>query len=449
MRKIGFVFLFMTSTLMATPLTWDRLVKSADEDPVLKTANRRIGSISSGPTTKLWDDLELRYNLGGFGFLEHDLELRLKPNSVGEQKATRKYWKAQKSYQQARYNVDKSYLIYDRYERALRYVIRQKMATINEELYQVNQDRITVLHARAGSETFNAVDLMGAIEKTAALKAELIADSTALRDTEMKLRSWVEFDSISLDTSWLPTMEELNATLQQQSHVDSTFPLIAMAKGKWNVNEERLIQENAGDRDFISHIGLGYKHVIAEKKYKWIDEVDYIGDRDQYSDWKESCGSTPGCEAWLLSRSEDDRRTIDKFYLNIGIKLPFFSNNNDDLMRRQISVLDAESDYLDEYRDLDQKVARLHEEIVALIAQWKVQKDFVAQVDAGSVFQEFAAMAGSDPLLLLRAKESALESTLKAVKLEYDIFQRYLILLDYAGVFSRSDISNHLKAGIK
>jgi len=135
--------------------------------------------------------------------------------------------------------------------------------------------------------------------------------------------------------------------------------------------------------------------------------------------------------------------------LNIGIKLPFFSNNNDDLMRRQISVLDAESDYLDEYRDLDQKVARLHEEIVALIAQWKVQKDFVAQVDAGSVFQEFAAMAGSDPLLLLRAKESALESTLKAVKLEYDIFQRYLILLDYAGVFSRSDISNHLKAGIK
>ena len=58
-------------------------------------------------------------------------------------------------------------------------------------------------------------------------------------------------------------------------------------------------------------------------------------------------------------------------------------------------------------------------------------------------------MAGSDPLLLLRAKESALESTLKAIKLEYDIFQRYLILLDYAGVFARDDISNHLKTGIK
>jgi len=289
---------------------------------------------------------------------------------------------------------------------------------------------------------------MSAIEKTAALRAELIADSTALRDTEMKLRSWVAFDSISLDTSWLPTMEELNATLQQKSHVDSTFPLIAMAKGKWNVNEERLIQENAGDRDFISYIGLGYKHVIAEKKYKWIDNMDYTLNPDQYSEWGDVCKEAT-CEAWLLSRSEDDRRMIDKFYLNIGIKLPFFSNNNDDLMRRQISVLDAESDYLDEYRDLDQKVARLHEEIVALIAQWKVQKDFVAQVDAGSVFQEFAAMAGSDPLLLLRAKESVLESTLKAVQLEYDIFQRYLILLDYVGVFSRSDISNHLKAGLK
>lgn len=448
MNKIGFICLLMTSALMATPLTWDRLVQSAKDDPVLKTADRRIGSISSGPKSKLWDDLEFRYKLGGFGFLEHDFELRLKPSPVGEQKATQEYWKAQKKYQQARYNVDHSYLIYDRYERALRYVIRQKMATINEELYQVNQDRITVLHAKAGSETFSAVDLMGAIEKTAALRAELIGDSTALRDAEMKLRSWVEFDSVSLDTSWLPTMEELNATLQQKSHVDSTFPLIAMAKGKWDVNEQRLTQENIGDRDIISHIGLGYKHVIAEKKYKWIDNMDYTLNPDQYSGWKDVCMDAR-CEAWLLSRSEDNRRMVDKFYLNVAVKIPFFSNNNDDLMRRQISVLDAESDYLDEYRDLDQKVARLYEEIVALIAQWKVQKDFVAQVDAGSLFQEFAAMAGSDPLLLLRAKESALESTLKAIKLEYDIFQRYLILLDYAGVFARDDISNHLKAGIK
>lgn len=449
MNKIGLVCLLMTSALMATtPLTWDRLVKSASDDPVIKTAERRISSISSGPTTKLWDDLEFRYTLGGFGFLEHDFELRLKPSPFGETNTTKQYWSAQKKYQRARSNVDKSYLIYDRYERALRYVIRQKMAKINKELFQVNQDRITVLHAKAGSETFNAVDLMGAIEKTAVLNAELIADSTALRDTEMKLRSWVEFDSIALDTSWLPTMDELNATLQNQSQVDSTFPLIAMAKGKWDVNALRLLQENASDLDVISYIGLGYKHVVAEKKYKWIDQADYIANPETYSEWKEVCGSGD-CEAWLLTRSEDDRRTIDKFYLNLSIKLPFFSNNNDDLMRRQISVLDAESDYLDEYRDLDQKVARLYDEIVALIAQWKVQKTFVAQVDAGSVFQEFATMAGSDPLLLLRAKESALESTLKAIKLEYDIFQRYLILLDYAGVFARDDVANHLKAGLK
>lgn len=444
MNKVILASLLMVSALMAAPLTWERLVKSSEEDPVLKAADRRVGSISSGPSLKLWDDLQLRYKMDGFGFLEHDFELRLKPRSAGEEKATRAFWTAQKKYQQARLKVDKSYLIYDRYERALRYVIRQKTAAINEGLYQVNQDRILVLHSKAGSETFDALDLMGALEKTAALKAELISDSMALRDTEMKLRSWVaDFDSIALDTTWLPTMDELNAVLKETTTVDSTFPAIAMTKGKWEVNEQRLVQENTGDRDIISHIGLGYKHVVAKKKYKWLNIYD------DYERVNPDCGDDPACEKWLLVRSDDDRRSIDKFYLNVAINIPFFSNNNDDVMRRQISVLDAESDYLEEQRNLSQKVARLYEEIGALIAQWKVQKDFVAQVDAGSIFQEFAAAAGSDPLLLLRAKESALESTLKAIKLEFDIFQRYLVLLDYAGVFARDDISNHLKAGLK
>ena len=57
--------------------------------------------------------------------------------------------------------------------------------------------------------------------------------------------------------------------------------------------------------------------------------------------------------------------------------------------------------------------------------------------------------AGSDPLLLLRAKESALESDMKAVKLEYDIFVRYLGLLDYAGGLARQGVSNHLREGLK
>src|SRR5690554_477389 len=77
-KQSCFAFI-LASFVFASPLTWETLIQSATEDPVLKAAENRVKSISSGPSTKLWKDLEFRYKLDGFGFLEHDFELRLKP----------------------------------------------------------------------------------------------------------------------------------------------------------------------------------------------------------------------------------------------------------------------------------------------------------------------------------------------------------------------------------
>lgn len=125
--------------------------------------------------------------------------------------------------------------------------------------------------------------------------------------------------------------------------------------------------------------------------------------------------------------------------------MPFFGTDGGDETKRQLDVLEAESDYLDEKRSITQKVARLREETLALIAQRNVQKNFVERVDAGDVFKEFAARSGSDPLLLLRARDVSLESEIKALQLEYEIYSRYLILLDYAGKLASPDISTHFK----
>lgn len=424
--------LFLTAFSFASSLTWERLIASANDDPVLQAAERRTSVLDNGASTKLWDNLEFRYKLGGFGFLDHDFELRLKPNPLGETKATADYWKAQSAYQHARKMVDRSFIIYDRYERALRYITRKRISKINEALLQVNQDRIEVLRMKSGAEVFDPQNLISALEREAELSAEIIADSNALRDIELKLRSWVsDFDEINLDSAWIPSIEQIEAFLHKNASADSTYPLIAMAKNKWNASEKRYHQEATSENNMLSHIGLGYKHVIAEKKYKW----KYVND-----------GTFD--EEWMLIRSEDDRRMVDKFYMTLSLKLPFFTNNNDGNMRRQISVLDDESNYLEVKRDLTQKAARIQEEMAALIAQRNIQKLFVEKVDAGKLFQDFAMDAGAEPLLLLRAREVALESMLKSVRLEFEIYSRYLILLDYAGIFSRKDLLNHLQAGL-
>lgn len=465
MKSFAILPFALASFVLAAPLTWDKLIESAKMDPRYEAAQKRAEATSVGQGLKLWDKMELRYQMDGFSLAKHDFELRFVPKSFGEGSADRKHYEAAKSYEQARFAVERSLLLYDRYERGVRYVIRKRISNLNKELFQVNTDRIEVLHLKAGSATFNPEDLMSALEKNSSLKADLISDSTALRDAELKMKLWVtDFDEIDLDSSFLPTMEEIEANVSGGVHVAENYPQMAMAKGKRDVEVANAEQDVSKNRDYISHIGVGYSMRIGSRmeKYKTLEPIDVYG-TGSYMAYKDKFEKETGCTSAyncknadgsiktvdVLVPDYDNRKDADKFFVNLAVRLPFFDSNKDSDLRKQVAVLDAESDYLDDVRDINQKVTRLSEEISSLIAQWKLQKEFVEQVNAGSIFEQFANNAGSDPLLLLRARESALESALKAAKLEYDIFVNYLVLLDYAGGLARIDAVNHLREGLK
>ena len=464
MKNVTLISLALSAAAIASPLTWERLVESAKDDPKYQAAEKRSEATATDRNLKLWDKLELRYQLDGFSFAKHDFELRVTPQAFGERAADKEHFEAVKNYQAARFAVERSTLLYDRYERGVRYVLRKKINEINKQLLQVNSDRIEVLHLKAGSSTFNAEDLMTSLEKNASLKSNLLSDSTALRDAELKLKIWVpDFEGVDLDSSFIPTMDELAEFLKNGVTVDENFPLVALAKGKRDSDISKAKQDASKDHDYISHVGIGYSLQIESlmEKYKDLGYSDVS--KAKYSkyaeEWKQaSCtGYIDGdCISYdngavlrKLVPETDDRKTSDKFFLNLAFRLPFFDSNKDAILREQVAVLDAESDYLDDVREVNQKVARLTEEVLALIGQWKVLKDYAEQVNASGFMEQFARNAGSDPLLLLRARESSLESDLKAAKLEYDIYARYLALLDYAGGLARQDVMNHLREGIR
>ena len=459
MKRIFALPALLSAAVFAGPLTWDRLIQSAQSDPRYEAAQKRSEATASGRSTKLWDKLELRYQLDGFSFAKHDFELRMSPKTFGESAADKERADAVRDYEKARFGVERSLLLYDRYERGVRYVMRKKINEINKQLLQVNTDRIEVLHLKSGSATFNAEDLMSTLEKGASIRADLLSDSTALRDAELKMKIWVpDFDEVNLDSSFLPTMDELAQILSNGVEVNENFPLVAMARGKRDSEVAQAKQDVSKGRDYISHIGIGYSLQIESRmeKYKTLDASDVFG-TGQYRDYVEDFKTKTGCAtvvncaetADFLVPDKDTRKTADKFFVNLAFRLPFFDSGKDSDLKLQVAKLDAESDYLADVRDINQKVARLTEEVLALIGQWKVQKEFVEQVGASGFMEQFARNAGSDPLLLLRAKESALESDMKAVKLEYDIFARYLELLNYAGILARENSGNHLREALK
>lgn len=459
MKRIAVLPAMLAAAVFAEPLTWEKLVESAKNDPRYEAAQKRSEATSGERNTKLWDKLELRYQLDGFSFAKHDFELRMSPKTFGESSADKERADAVRNYEKARFGVERSLLLYDRYERGVRYVMRKKINVINQQLLQVNTDRIEVLHLKSGSASFNAEDLMSTLEKSATIKADLLSDSTALRDAELKMKIWVpDFEGVELDSSFLPTMDELAQNLSNGVEVNENFPLVAMARGKRDSEVAQAKQDVSKGRDYISHIGIGYSLQIESLMEKYKDlYADDVWGTGAYSDYVDEFKKETGCtqalnckaSASILVPDKDNRKTADKFFVNLAFRLPFFDSGKDSDLKLQVAKLDAESDYLADVRDINQKVARLTEEVLALIGQWKVQKEFVEQVGASGFMEQFARNAGSDPLLLLRAKESALESDMKAVKLEYDIFARYLELLNYAGILAREGVVNHLREALK
>ncbi len=454
MKKCGYVFLLLAAPLLAAPLTWETLIKSADDDLRYQSSKKRT-NIATSRNTKLWDKMELRYKLDGFSFASHDFELRMTPKAFGEGSADRAHYEAQMVYANAQLAEDRGILLYDRYERAIHYLMRQRINRLNKELYQVNSDRIEVLHMKAGSASFNPQDLMSALEKEATIRAALISDSNSLQNSEKKLRRWIpDFDGIELDSSWLPSMEEIESQLSGGFEVNDNYPQLAMAKGKMESEKARAKQDVASRRDYITHIGIGYSMKIESlmEKYKDLDAGDVAYEYNEYMDdylEKYPDGGDGSRTIRKLVADKDSRKTSDKFYATLGIKLPFFDSNKDNDLRNQVADLDAESDYMAKARDVNVKVNRLVEQVNGYLAQWKVQKDFADKVKAGNIFEQFAKDAGSDPLLLLRARESALESELNAAKLETTIYDLYLELLQYAGKLSKEGVQNHLVGGLK
>ena len=455
MKKCGYVFLLLAAPLLAAPLTWETLIKSADDDLRYQSSKKRT-NIATSRNTKLWDKMELRYKLDGFSFASHDFELRMTPKAFGEGSADRALYEAQMVYANAQLAEDRGILLYDRYERAIHYLMRQRINRLNKELYQVNSDRIEVLHMKAGSATFNPQDLMSALEKEATIRAALISDSNSLQNSEKKLRRWIpDFDGIELDSSWLPSMEEIESQLSGEIEVNDNYPQIAMAKGKMESEKARAKQDVASRRDYITHIGIGYSMKIESlmEKYKDLDGGDVAYEYNEYmDDYLEKYPDATANDSRTIRKlvaDKDSRKTSDKFYATLGIKLPFFDSNKDNDLRNQVADLDAEGDYMAKARDVNVKVNRLVEQVNGYLAQWKVQKDFADKVKAGNIFEQFAKDAGSDPLLLLRARESALESELNAAKLEMTIYDLYLELLQYAGKLSKEGVQNHLVGGLK
>ncbi len=79
-----------------------------------------------------------------------------------------------------------------------------------------------------------------------------------------------------------------------------------------------------------------------------------------------------------------------------------------------------------------------------MLRQIVVLDSFSMRVDAGKLFSEFAMRSGSDPLLVLRARETSIETTWKMEEIRFLMLREYLEILHLTGAIVRHPDINHL-----
>lgn len=409
-----FLFLLMSS-LFAQDLGWNELLQSAKQDPAVKVASRKVSIYGQGNGSDLWNDLEVGYKADGLDGREHEVELRLEPLGWGETQANSNLWTTQQKQAEARLDQVFNRILANRYRKGLNWLYRKQQKELHQKLVQVYDDRVQVHLSFSATEQFDPQDLVASQQKKLDYQGEVIEDDNNLKELEYSLTRLVpETQKITVDSSNLLSISMLKDRLDYLNfQTDTTYPNIRVAKLKLSIANQKALREKARSRDWVSQIQTSYKWQIPEAGKK------------------------------------DKTTALEDLSLGFRIRIPFRDGRESDILSRQLDLLEEQTSYHEDFEEMEAEIAELRTEIQSLIQQMELHEDFLKQVDTGNLFTDYALRVGSDPLLLLKARESSLLSQLQSLKLRFEIYQRYIEVLKLAGMLSRNPHINLLKGDVE
>lgn len=414
MKIVCSIGILASSLLAADPmvLDWGAILGTLHVDPQLQASNERVALLKKAPGIGMWDDLEARYELDGLNGREHKFELRVTPYSWGERDAANQIGKARIQKTEAERDVALGEALYERYRLAVEWLFRDRQLHNHQALLKVFEDRIQVHGSLSGTDRFDPRDMVESQEMAVVLQGHILADENDRFEIEEELKEMIPgWTEIRLDTVGLLTSQQLRNKLSRfPTVVDSTFPEYRVALQELKKVERERELERISQRKVLSYAQVGYAVQIPE-----------AGKKDK---------TTP----------------IEDASIGFGIRIPFGDGSKQDLFDTEVDIADQKGEMAKLRWELSKELNEKNREIGSLVRQMSVRDSFVAKVDAGSLFNDYAMRAGADPLLLLKARATALQTAWDAEKLRFEAYTLYLEMLKITGVLSSDPGKNHLMA---
>jgi len=394
-------------------LDWGSLLSSIKADNKLRASTERVDLMKTSAGPGIWNKLDLRYELDGLDMKDHKVEARVSPYAWGERTAMKAEWNYRLQSNESQRTMSLSEALHDRYKLGLLWIYHQRQLTFHQTLLKVYKDRVMVHLGLTGSERFDPQDLVISQQMVANLEGNVLGDQNDLQELENEIRAQVSgWKTVKLDTALISVTEVRKMLDAMPSNVDSTFPEYLTAQNRLHIAESKQQRVDAVTHGVVSYVGTGYE---------WQFTRDYI------------------------DKTRSDKTTpIQDVSIGIGFSVPIGDGRAQERLRASIDLMDEKTDLLQTQWKMSQKVSEIRMNIASLVGQIAVQDSFVANVDAGALFADYARRIDSDPLLLLRARALSIQTAWQAEKLRFDILQNYLALLELTGELARNVGTNQL-----
>jgi outer membrane protein TolC len=137
------------------------------------------------------------------------------------------------------------------------------------------------------------------------------------------------------------------------------------------------------------------------------------------------------------------------YSVRLGFTFPLVNADRLDVNRRKLALMDSEARYKDLVKDADDDMEDLVRKLRTLLRSYELLTAREEAVNAESSLKAYLSVEGIDPLVLLRTQEAILKARIDREQIRYDIYRKFIEVMDVTGALSREPLRNVLAGPVK
>ncbi len=382
---------------------------TSENDYVLDPQNEKMDFLySSSSNTPFFDRIELRTQTDQFEFSRQKYSLRFYTNGWNVTGNAKKLYNATLQSTRTKRDLLFHQALKRRYVLLIDFLHTRNMLALQRKLKKVYGDRVTVLKSRKNKLDFDVNNLLMAEDSHMEAQIKVMDMENSIRRIEDKIRQYVPVEgAVEFDTDNLTDIDFIRETIWQTgfSTVENNIYL-KQSSSRLELAKNRYELEKSENRKYVRYLEVSYNN----------------------------------------NKRHD---ATEAYSVGLAISLPFINSGRIEINRMKLQFLTAKSRYEVLKRMLAENFKMISSNLENLVRQYGVLMGKNREGIAESALKTYMRVEGIDPMVLLKIKEKLLKRDILLGKIRYEIYTKYIELLDVTGKLSERPLKNYISVGME